>query len=226
MNTFTKIIKIFVISSLISSILFSCADSTPHIYAKYASLIYEFENEEDNPKIRLSVFVSPSTEIQRAKTLEVQNTESKYLWKIDEPEIIENGASNYFGYSAITCPEGMEFPEGMYEIRYIDLADRTSKDFFSINKLPTMVFSEEKKINAQMVRDRKIGKECSQRRIILFDGLYRELYFGSYSSMLDTDKQIVELFPDAEYKQFYYCTQDNSTGILLPKESIVTEIKE
>lgn len=226
MKTFTKTTKVFLFSLFFSVILFSCADSTPHIYAKYTTLIYEFENEEDNPKIRLSVFVSPSTEIERAKSLEIQNVESKFVWRIEQPEIINNGANNYFGYSAITCPDGISFPEGMYEIRYIDLADRSSKDFFTVNKLSSMVFSEDQKINAQMVREKKVGKECSQRRIILFDGLYKELYFGSYSSMFDTDKQIVELFPDAEYKQYYYCTQDNSTGILLPKESIVAEIKE
>ena len=47
-----------------------------------------------------------------------------------------------------------------------------------------------------------------------------EIFFGFYSSKLDTNDKILKLFPDAVTKRIYYCNQNNSVGILLPTENI------
>ena len=59
-----------------------------------------------------------------------------------------------------------------------------------------------------------------QKKIIIFDAVGKELFFGFYSKLIDNDEKILKLFPDAETKRIYFCNHNNSIGILLPEEKI------
>ena len=77
-------------------------------------------------------------------------------------------------------------------------------------------------VKADDVRLGKAGTECTQKKIILFDAVGKEIFFGFYSSLINSDEKILKLFPDAVIKQTYLCNSNNSVVILLPKETIKT----
>ena len=83
-----------------------------------------------------------------------------------------------------------------------------------------MVEQQDSFVKAEDVRLRKAGTECTQKKIIIFDAVGKELFFGFYSKLIDNDEKILKLFPDAETKRIYFCNHNNSIGILLPEEKI------
>lgn len=178
---------------------------------------------EDKATVRLSVFLSPTQDIRRSKSIEISHPRSKLTWKIDNPKIYTNENKTYFGYSDLVVPEDFTFPDGIYELKYFDVADRSATETFNISLLKSMTDTKDGFVKASDVISRKAGTECTQQKIILFDAIGKELFFGFYSSQLDSDKKILKLFPDAVTKRIYFCTPNNSVGILLPEEQINKE---
>ena len=90
----------------------------------HKTLIYEFPSEDEKAQIKLSIFINPSQDIRRSKSIEVFHPETNFVWKIDNPQIYEDNKKNYFGHSALTVPANFDFPEGLFELTYFDVADR------------------------------------------------------------------------------------------------------
>ena len=62
--------------------------------------------------------------------------------------------------------------------------------------------------------------QVEQKKIIIFDEIGKEIFFGFFSSLINSDEKILNLFPDAVTKQIYYSNSNNSVVIILPKETI------
>ena len=217
---FSVISKFLIV--LIFSLIFlvSCSDTSPHISSLTKTLIYEFSSEDEKAQIKLSVFVNPSQDIQRSKSIEILHPETNFIWKIDNPKVYQDDNKSYLGYPALTVPENFDFPEGLFELTYFDVADRSIKENFEVNLLTSMLDKEDSFVKAEDVRAGKAGTECSHKKIILFDEIGKELFCGYYSSLINSDEKILHLFPDAVTKQIYYSNSNNSVVILLPKETI------
>lgn len=213
----------FLIISLFSflvMICFSCTDTDPGIASMHSTLIYEYNSADEKPLIRLSVFVSPSQDIRRAKSITVSNSQNDLSWKINNPKIYTHEERNYLGSSSLVVPEGLNFSEGLYNVTLYDVADRTITDSFNLVPLKSMKTSEDSFVKVSDILSRKAGTECSQQKIILFDEIGKELFFGFYSSKLDSDEKILSIFPDAVTKRIYFSNPNNSVVILLPEEKI------
>ena len=198
----------------------SCSDSSPHVSSLHKTLIYEFPSEDEKAQIKLSVFINPSQDIRRSKSIEVLHPKTNFVWKIDNPQIYEDNKKNYFGHSSLTVPANFDFPEGLFELTYFDVADRSINENFEINLLKSMADNKDGFVKSIDVLTRKSGTECSQKKIILKDAVGKEIFFGLFSSLIDSDEKILNLFPDAVTKQIYFCNSNNSVVILLPEETI------
>ena len=200
----------------------SCSDSSPHVSSLHKTFVYEFSSEEEKAQVKLSVFISTSQDVRRSKSIEILHPETNFVWKIENPQIYEENKNTYLGYSALTVPANFDFPEGLFQLTYFDVADRSTKENFEINLLKSMADKEDGFVKAEDVRSGKAGTECTQKKIIIFDEIGKELFFGFYSTLLNTDEKILNLFPDAVTKQIYYSNSNNSDVIILPKETIKT----
>ena len=219
-NFFSVTLNCFVVLFFSLFFFVSCSDTTPHISSLHKTLIYEFTSEDEKAQVKLSVFINPSQDIRRSKSIEVFHPKTDFVWKIENPQIYEENKKNYFGYSSLTVPSDFNFPEGIFELTYFDVADRSVKENFEINLLKSMADTEDGFVKASDVLARKAGTECSQKKIILQDAVGKEIFFGLYSSLLDSDEKILKLFPDAEIKRVYFSNHNNSVVILLPQETI------
>ena len=218
-----SVISKFLIILFFSLIFFvSCSDTTPHISSLHKTLIYEFPSEDEEAQVKLSVFINPSQDIRRAKTLEILHPETNFVWKIDNPQIYQDNKKYYFGCSALTVPTNFDFPEGLFELTYFDVADRSIKENFEVNLLKSMSDNKEGFVKVADVLSRKAGTECTQKKIIIKDAVGKEIFFGLFSSLIDSDEKIMKLFPDAVTKQIYFSNSNNSVVILLPQETIKT----
>ena len=219
---FSVISKFLIILFFSLIFLVSCSDTTPHISSLHKTLIYEFSSEEEKAQVKLSVFISTSQDVRRAKTIEILHPETNFVWKVDNPQIYEENRNTYFGYSAFTVPENFDFPEGLFELTYFDVADRSVNEKFEINLLKSMSDTKDGFVKASDVLSRKFGTECSHKKIILQDAIGKEIFIGFYSSLINSDEKILNLFPDAVTKQIYFSNSNNSVVILLPQETIKT----
>ncbi len=220
-NKFISVMSKYFFILLFSLCFFvSCSDTSPHISYLHKTLIYEFNSEDESAQLKLSVFINSSQDIRRAKSLEVFHPETNLLWKIENPQIYEDNNKKYFGYSALTIPSNFDFPEGLFQLTYYDVADRSITETFEISLLKSMAATEDGFVKASDVRSRKFGTECTQKKIILKDEIGKELFFGFYSSLIDSDEKILKLFPDAVTKQICFSNHNISVVILLPEETI------
>lgn len=210
----------FLFLSLFFVFCFSCSDSSPQISGIFKTLIYEFNSEDEKANIRLSVFLTPSQDVRRSKSMEVTHHDSQFVWKINTPQVYAHENKNYIGHSSLIVPEDFIFPEGLFEVAYYDVADRKITENINVTPLKSMMETEEGFVKASDVRSKKTGTECTQKKIIICDEIGKEIFFGFYSSKLDSNDKILKLFPDAVTKRIYYCNQNNSVGILLPTENI------
>ena len=84
------------------------------------------------------------------------------------------------------------------------------KDFFNDARDTDVVFTKEDVfVKAGDVRTGKAGTECTQKKIIIFDEIGKEIFFGFFSSLINSDEKILNLFPDAVTKQIYYSNSNN-----------------
>lgn len=210
----------FLFLLLLPLFIFSCGDTEPGISSMHSTLVYEYNSTDEKPTIRLSVFVFPSQDIRRAKSITVSNSKTDISWKIANPKIYTQDNKNYFGHSSLVMPEGMNFSEGIYDVTLFDVADRSITDSFNLTPLESMKNSDGDFVKVSDVISRKAGAECTQQKIILCDEIGKELFLGFFSSKLDSDEKILKIFPDAVTKRIYYSMPNNSVVILLPEEKI------
>lgn len=214
---------VFLFFSVLIFFSVSCSESSPDISSIHKVLVYEFNSAEDEAIIKLSVFITSSQDIRRSKSIEVFHPKSNLTWKIDNPQIYSEENKNYFGHSALVVPEDFIFPEGIFEVTYFDVADKSKTDSFNVTPLSSMKKTENSFVKAADVISRKAGTECTLQKIILFDEIGKELFLGLYSSQLNSDEKILKLFPDAVTKRIYFSNSNNSVVILLPEEKINKE---
>lgn len=199
---------------------FSCSDSEPEIGGIFYSLIYDYTDNPQSYDLRLSVFVQPSSDQRRFDKIEVTCEKTSYTWKIENPEKVEFDKKVFLGHRNLKCPGNEVFSDGLYTVTFTDLAGRSASKSFDIEKLKSMTNASGKKVGSNSVKNTLAGQECDFKKIAIFDEIGIEVFCGFCTEEFSDKAKIIQMFPDAETKQIFYTTFDNSYVILMPKEKI------
>lgn len=162
-----------------------CSNTVPDIVALETLVIYDYTNLQEEPIQKLSVFTQSSGGSERIMRLEVSFPEEKICWTIDNPLILNNGSKIWAGSANLmppyfgAIPQG--FPQGTYEVNYMDLAGEIAKSQFHLAYEPV----SEPPLNQQIFltqQDRTNGNSSSDpiRKIAIFsepDGRGSLLFF-------------------------------------------------
>lgn len=117
-----------------------CSNTVPDIVALETLVIYDYTNVQEEPIQKLSVFTQSSGGSERIMKLEVSFPEAKICWTIDKPLILNNGSKIWAGSANLmppyfgAIPQG--FPQGTYEVNYMDLAGEIAKTQFHLAYKP------------------------------------------------------------------------------------------
>lgn len=212
---YLKKIGFFLFSLFFIFICFSCADTTPAIISVHSTLVYEFEKENEDPVLRLSVFVSPDTEAARLSYIEIEHEETGLVWKITEPTIIKSGKKEYAGCTNLAPVTGETFPIGKYLLKYTDLASRSAEKTFYIKSVASIEKTPLTAANYKDVANKKICKEFIFDRVILYDENNQLVYYGGQKKEFSKLEEIRKNYVDARTMRRYRMLSDNSCGILL-----------
>jgi len=109
---------IFILPLLI--LFFSCSQNLPEISSATGTAVYDFEDDDSFPELRLGVFVDVTSDVHRAEIIKVICLQNNYEWECINPIKIKNGKNQFSGYTHFVMPENEAFPQGRYKVYYTD----------------------------------------------------------------------------------------------------------
>lgn len=111
----------------------SCSDSEPKVERVDGYLVFDFADETANADVKLSVFTETSSDARRVDKIELNSKTSEYRWISSEPTVISNDKKQWAGSSDFRCPKNVKFPEGIYEVNFVDSKERISSVNFNVS---------------------------------------------------------------------------------------------
>lgn len=114
-------------------LLFSCSQNLPELNAVSGTTVFEFESENENPVMKLSVFIDVTSDVHRAAGLRLECLQNDFKWECDNPLRFESGKKKYAGYTDFVMPGNKPFPAGKYILWYIDANGNEDSAVVNIN---------------------------------------------------------------------------------------------
>ena len=117
----------------------SCTNKVPQIVSLEATVVYDYQNLQEPPIQRLSVFVQSSQGSERIMNLKISFPvgnifpDNKFFWFIENPLILNNGSKLWAGSPSLMAPYFSALPKGRYQVVYTDLVGETAEGQFELN---------------------------------------------------------------------------------------------
>ena len=172
------------------------------------AVIYDYENMEKAPVMRMAVFVRLHAQSQTNGTLTL--TSDGYTWKIEKPSRVFDADNNYvwIGSANIACAPGTEFAGGEYRLLYTDKASMKAETSFFVQK-------------PQPVKNVKLDAYKTER-LAVFDA---EGFLLGYNIEKEpiARSEIAEKYPGAFYTRRILIAPDGQSLAALPSVPLTEE---
>lgn len=188
---------------------YSCADTQPEIASVYSRVIYDYEAENQQPTVRLSVFAELLSDSVRLESVTVKQADGDYYWTQAPVTVLTDRQKKkkYAGYPYFLMDRNNSFENGSYILELQDKSDRVISSTFKIDL------------------DKSIPSKNSNHSIyyliISNDGAI--LYAGKWLPELETDEKIIKKYPTAAYYREYQFGKTRNIIYLYPKKTLGTE---
>lgn len=213
--------KIFYFFSFLLIVIFlGCSNSLTKIDNANATVVFEFENSENLPNSRLSVFISPSENVRRVEKISILFLENDYEWEINELLQFQTSSKYYAGYTNFVMPDGERFPHSDIKILYTEADEDESTCVIKLDY-------NSKFYDCNLEESLKIIKsEKYLEKISIYNENSTLIYFGDYTNELKSNENLLKIYKDAKFIRKIWCSQDNSVICILPIEEIEEIIKK
>ncbi len=195
-------------------LLFSCSSSVPEIKNPEYSVVFTFSDSESLPTARLSVFAEAVSDGRRTENLELNTSDFKYTWTVDNVSLIQNSGRIWAGYTSFVMPDGKKIPQGVYVFSY-ESADgqRTEKTF-------TVQYNDEL-YNSNAAQAQQIMKDDdAQSKISIYDSTGKLIYYGSRTDELSSPEKIKKLYRSAAFFQEIKLKKDSSVICIMNEQTL------
>lgn len=198
-----------IFSSILLLFLSSCENSVPEVVSVNTLLVCDFQNEENVPSFRLSVFAESSSDVRRAASLKITNKENGYEWRIDNPIVVSGNNREWVGHTFIVYPNRSKIQMGTYDLTYTDAAGKTKETYFTLT-YPEEIFS------AKVKDVSKILGEGRKEYVAIFSGDGTLIYYDSRKRDWTTDDNIFSANEDASFFRVCYVNGQNNLLCMMP----------
>lgn len=179
----------------------ACPSPQPSFDDVRTAVIYDYENMEKAPVMRMAVFVRLHAQSQTNGTLTL--TSDGYTWKIEKPSRVFDADNNYvwIGSANVACAPGTEFAGGEYRLLYTDKASMKAETSFFVQK-------------PQPVKNVKLDAYKTER-LAVFDA---EGFLLGYNIEKEpiARSEIAEKYPGAFYTRRILIASDGQSLAALP----------
>ena len=216
-----KSLKHQIVVSLLAAIsvliCVSCTQVTPEVTQSDYSIIFDYENTEELPSARLSLFMASESNVRRYQRIKITALETGYIWDTDNIALLENEGTQWAGLTNLVAPENEKLPGGKYEVTYynadekectINLEIKYDIDFYDV------LFS-----GLPEVMKQKRGIE----KIAIYDKEHILIYFGDRTQELQTVRGIWNVYREAGTYQEIWYTRDGTVTCIGPEKPVSPE---
>ena len=213
-----NLFRIYTLIIAALAVLFiSCSQNLPEVTTTDYSVIFDYENAEELPSARLSLFMASESNVRRYQRIKITALETGYIWDTDNIALLENEGTQWAGLTNLVAPENEKLPGGKYEVTYynadekectINLEIKYDIDFYDV------LFS-----GLPEVMKQKRGIE----KIAIYDKEHILIYFGDRTQELQTVRGIWNVYREAGTYQEIWYTRDGTVTCIGPEKPVSPE---
>ena len=192
----------------------SCSNNAPQIQNARFSIVFDYENADELPSARLSVFVEATSNPRRFDTVTVTCDKNEYVWEAKDLILDQDETNTYCGITNLVMPAEEKIPNGEYTIvfKQSDDEQREIKRTLSYDK----DFYETK---AQDIPE-LMKKYYGTKMLTVYDENHTVLYYGPRSVELGTARGIWNNYRDAAEFQESWVNQNGTVICNLPIKKV------
>ncbi len=193
--------SIFIMFCSFVFLLISCEDSSPQLGTVKHMILYDYTENDEQPKERLAVYVELQSDPGRINTFSIRSQETDYVWQINDLFYINDKRKNmvWIGSANFQTSSQYTLPRGNYVLTYTDLAERSEQLYFTINETPENVLDENIPNN-----------------MALYDENESLIHVGKNESI----ESILPLYPNARFMREITVLGNGNSAILNPMRTI------
>lgn len=194
--------------------LLSCSQNLPDVARIDYSVIFDFQDDENLPNARLSVFVESYSDVRRVEKITITSTKNQFCWQINNPDLIENKGTQWCGNANLKMPNKDFFPLGIYKVQYENSDENSDNDKFTLN-YDTKIYNQK----ATEIPDFLRGKNA-KNKIIIYDMEKTIIYFGERKKEMKDVRGIWNQFSNAAFYQDVWTLPRNTVICVLPIKEV------
>lgn len=213
----TKKIKFIILLMFSLFWIVNCSQITPEVISPEYSVIFEYENAEKNPNARMSFFAESITEIRRYEKIKIYCENGGYVWNFDDIAMICDKTRQWAGNTNLVMPKNEIFPNGKYEITFINADEKETTISINVNYDPAFY-------DLNCTESEKLMTEKhSVKKIAVYDKEKIMIYFGEKDEKMNSPRGIWNRFSNGKYYQDVWFTPGNSVVCIMPVQEISLE---
>ena len=188
----------------------SCSNVVYDVSDVSATMIFDYESENESPRCRLAVFVQTESEAARTQDIIVSSQNYPYKWIIDNPILLNNSADEWAGYTNLQTQNGEAMDSGRYLIEYKSLSGETSQAQFVISYPQKL-----KECGAIDFPDILAGEKYTEK-IAVYNANGDMIFFGKKDASVEDAKSVKSRFPDADIMRLCYADNARRYACFMP----------
>ena len=205
------LLALFFVSSLF---FFACSNNVPQIQNARFSVVFDYENYEDFPTARLSVFVEATSSVRRFDTIKITCDQNEYLWEATDLIFAADENNTYCGITNIVMPAKEQIPSGEYTIVFHQSDDEEKEIKRTLSYDKTLY--ETKANDVPDLMRRLYGTKM----LTIYDDTKKVIYYGPRTTELMDARGIWNNYREAAEFQESWVNQNGTVICNMPLEKV------
>ena len=178
------------------------------------AVVFDYNNKEDLPLARLSIFVEATSNPRRFETVTVSSDQNELVWEATDLVLAADETNTYCGVTNLVMPANEKIPSGEYTIVFTQ-SDEEKKEIKKTVNYDKSLYEAK----AGDVPD-IMKKYYGTRMITIYDNEKNVLYYGPRSAELNDARGIWNNYRDAAEFQESWVNQNGTVICNLPLEKV------
>ena len=209
---FQKYIFLLIIAA--TAFITACSNNAPQIQNARFSVVFDYENTEDLPTARLSVFVETTSNPRRFDTVIVTCDKNEYVWEANDLVFAEDETNTYCGITNLVMPSDEKIPSGEYTITF----RQSDEEQMEIKR--TLSYDKELYVTKAGNVQNVMRKYYGTKMLTIYDENKTVLYYGPRSAELNDARGIWNNYRDAVEFQESWVNQNGTVICNMPLEKV------
>ncbi|MGI0529887.1 hypothetical protein [Treponema socranskii] len=200
-------VPLFALSGFL--LFFSCSLSAPDVKGVKAAAVFEYADNDSDPRMRLAVFAEAGSDVRRVESIRIVSNDRGWEWKAIGLEIFASDARQWAGYTNFVSPGDGAIPQGAYTFFYTDALGDDAESSFSVFYPASLLHTR-----AGAVKD-LLGNAAGER-VAVYDAQDVLIYFDARKSEWSGNDALWQEMENASRMRLCFLNADKSVLCFMP----------